>query len=131
MAGVLALVYPGILAGLVLAGMQTYAGIRLVQRRLIFAGLMLAQLAALGSTTAVFAGYELHGAISYVFSIAFTTVGAAAVALIRTRRDSDVSKEAIVAIFYVAAAAATAMLSSAARPMRRRATSSPSRCTPY
>ena len=113
--GVFALIYPGMLAGLLLAGMHAYLGIKIVERRLVFAGLTLAQLAAAGSIAAIVCGFEPHTAVSYAISVALTTLGAAAVAL-TPRREGRVSHEAIVAMLYVAAAAATAILTSAAPP---------------
>lgn len=114
MGGVLPLIFPGMLAGLVLSGIHTYLGIELIERRLVFAGLTIAQAAACGSAAAVFAGYESRSVIAYGASMIATTIAAAAIAA--TPAERRVPKEAAVAIYYVAAAGATAMLASTAAP---------------
>lgn len=88
------------LAGLVLAGVHAYLGVRLVERGVIFAALAMAQLAALGTTIAYVAGFALHSAAAYFCSLGFTIVGAAIFAVVRGHR------EAIIGIVYAVSTAA-------------------------
>lgn len=97
------------LASLVLTGIHAYLGLHVVERGVIFVDLSLAQVAALGSTIAFLAGYELHGKGAYVFSLGFTLVGAALFALSRTRR-SRIPQEAFIGIVYAVSAAAAILI---------------------
>jgi len=90
-----------LLACLILAGIHTYLGVHIVERGAIFAGLAMAQIAALGTTVAV-----LAGGLPYVWSLAFTIVGAAIFAITRVHR------EAIFGIVYAVAAAAAILIMS-------------------
>jgi len=96
-------------ACLILVGIHAYLGIHVLQRGIIFLDLALAQLAALGSIAAVLAGYPLHTAQAYIFSLAFTLAGAVIFSLVRMRR-SGMSQEAVIGIVYVVCAAAAVLM---------------------
>jgi len=95
-----------LLACLILAGIHSYLGVHIVERGVIFAGLAMAQIAALGTTVAVLAGYDLHFGTTYVSSLGFTILGAAIFAITRVHR------EAIIGIVYAVAAAAAILATS-------------------
>jgi zinc/manganese transport system permease protein len=97
------------LAGLVLTGIHAYLGVHVVERGVIFVDLSLAQIAALGTTAALLAGYDLHSGVSYFWSLGFTILGAAIFALTRVHRETRIPQEAIIGIVY-AVSAATAIL---------------------
>jgi len=92
------------LACLVLTGIHSYLGIHVTTRGVIFVDLSLAQIAALGSTFAFVLGHGPESTTSYVFSLAFTMVGAALFALSRMK-DGDVPQEAVIGIAYAGATA--------------------------
>ena len=102
------------LAGLVLTGIHAYLGVHVVERGVIFVDLSLAQIAALGSTVAFLAGYDLHSGTGYFWSLAFTIAGAAIFALTRTHRETRIPQEAIIGIVYAVSAAATILVMSKA-----------------
>ncbi len=52
---------PAFVASLILTGIHAYLGVHVVERGVIFVDLSLAQIAALGTTVAYLAGYDLHG----------------------------------------------------------------------
>lgn len=91
-------------ACLVLTGIHCYLGIHIVSRGVIFVDLALAQVAALGSTVALLAGYELDSTQTYLISLGFTFLGAAIFALGQTR-DKSVPQEAIIGIVYAVSSA--------------------------
>jgi len=95
-------------ACLILVGIHAYLGIHVLERGIIFVDLALAQLAALGSITAVLAGFPLHTPQSYVFSLLFTLAGAVLFSLTRGKRNG-VSQEAVIGIAYVVCAAASVL----------------------
>src|SRR5256885_12413029 len=94
------------LTGLVLTGIHAYLGVHVVERGVIFVDLSLAQIAALGTTVAFLAGYDLHSGVSYFWSLGFTIVGAAIFALTRVHRETRIPQEAIIGIVYAVSAAA-------------------------
>jgi len=96
-------------ACLVLTGIHCYLGIHIVSRGVIFVDLALAQVAALGSTVALLAGYELHSQQAYLISLAFTFLGAGVFALGRVR-DESVPQEAIIGIVYAVSSAAAILV---------------------
>ena len=115
-------------ACLVLAGLHVYFGLHVLARGVIFVDLALAQVAALGMTTALLAGYTLQSAGAYYYALAFTGGGAAIFALTRTRgrhreviaeepagvaarrASRSVPQEAIIGIVYAVAAALTVLV---------------------
>lgn len=94
---------------LVLAGIHAYLGLHVVERGVIFVDLSLAQIAALGTTTAFLAGFDLHSQGAYFFSLGFTVLGAALFAVSRLE-SSRVPQEAVIGIVYAVAAAAAILL---------------------
>ena len=102
------LLYP-LLACLVLAGIHAYLGLHVVEREVIFVDLSLAQVAALGTTIAFLAGFDLHSDEAYSFSLGFAILGAALFALTRVK-GSRIPQEAIIGIVYAVAAGAAILI---------------------
>jgi len=100
---------PPFAACLVLVGLHAYLGLHVLLRGVIFVDLALAQIAALGTITAVVAGYEPGTPTAYAFSLGATVLGAAIFALTRMRRGT-VPQEAIIGITFVVASAAAILL---------------------
>jgi zinc/manganese transport system permease protein len=95
-------------ASLILTGIHAYLGVHVVERGVIFVDLSLAQIAALGATIALllpFSGGDPHAPSVYWVSLAFTVIGAAVFATIRSRR-ARIPQEAIIGISYAVASAA-------------------------
>src|SRR5260221_9750185 len=101
------------LASLILTGIHAYLGVHVVERGVIFVDLALAQIAALGATTAILIGMNPHGGASYWISLAFTFLGAAIFSLIRTRK-GHIPQEAFIGIAYAVASAAAILAMSKA-----------------
>ncbi len=97
------------IACFILTGIHAYLGIHVIEREVIFVDLALAQIAALGAMIAFLLGIELHSTASYLFSIAFTLVGATIFALTRLRK-REVSQEAIIGIVYAFSAASSILV---------------------
>lgn len=91
-------------------------GLHVLEREVLFVDLALAQVAALGTTYAVFLGHEPDEPVAYVLGLVFTAFGSVVFALAR-RFEERVPQEAIIGIAYaVSAGAAAAMLDFAADP---------------
>src|SRR5439155_143776 len=101
------------LASLILTGIHAYLGAHVVERGVIFVDLALAQIAALGATTAILIGMDPHGGGAYWLSLGFTFVGAGIFALARTRR-GHIPQEAFIGIAYAVASAAAILAMSKA-----------------
>src|SRR5256886_1994068 len=101
------------LASLILTGIHAYLGVHVVERGIIFVDLALAQIAALGATTAILIGMDPHGGGAYWLSLGFTFVGAGIFALARTRR-GHIPQEAFIGIAYAVASAAAILAMSKA-----------------
>src|SRR5881227_4222086 len=101
------------LASLILTGIHAYLGVHVVERGVIFVVLALAQIAALGATTAILIGMDPHGGGAYWLSLGFTFVGAGIFALARTRR-GHIPQEAFIGITYAVASAAAILAMSKA-----------------
>ena len=101
-------------ASLILAGIHTYLGVHVVERGVIFVDLSLAQIAALGAAVAILYGTDAHSASTYWISVAFTLIGAAVFANVRSRK-ARIPQEAIIGICYAVASAATILAMSKAR----------------
>jgi zinc/manganese transport system permease protein len=112
--GILEFLVLPFLTGLVLTGIHAYLGVHVVERGVIFVDLSLAQIAALGTTVAFLAGYDLHSGVSYFWSLGFTIVGAAIFALTRVHRETRIPQEAIIGIVYAVSAAAAILVMSKA-----------------
>jgi zinc/manganese transport system permease protein len=92
-----------LLACLILAGIHAYLGVHVIERKVIFVDLALAQIAALGATFALLFGLDLHGPDTYWFSLVATFIGAVIFSFTRTRKEK-VPHEAIIGIVYAVAA---------------------------
>ncbi|MBK5259703.1 MAG: metal ABC transporter permease [Thermoanaerobaculia bacterium] len=101
-------------AGLILTGIHAYLGVHVVERGVIFVDLSLAQIAALGTTIAYLAGYDLHDPVTYFWSLGFTIAGAAIFALTRVHHETRIPQEAIIGIVYAVSAAAAILAMSKA-----------------
>jgi zinc/manganese transport system permease protein len=112
-ADLVALLWMPFLMCLVLTGIHAYLGFHVLAREVIFVDIALAQIAALGATAAFLAGFDLDSGISYISGLTATIVGAAVLALTRTRR-RDVSQEAVIGVVYAVSAAAAVVLLSRA-----------------
>src|SRR5258706_15610587 len=91
-------------ASLILTGIHAYLGLHVVERGVIFVDLSLAPVAALGTTIAFLAGFDLHGRAAYFVSLGFTVLGAAVFAMTRSHR-GKIPQEAIIGIVYAVCAA--------------------------
>src|SRR3990172_4946960 len=96
---------PPFIACLILTGIHAYLGIHVVERKVIFVDLSLAQIAALGTAIGVMSGFEYGDTQSYFYGLAFTIIGATIFALTRMKTES-VPQEAIIGIVYAVSAAA-------------------------
>ncbi len=97
--------FPPFIACLILTGIHAYLGIHVIERKVIFVDLSLAQVAALGTALGAVMGHEYGGTVSYLSGLAFTLVGATVFALTRMK-DERVPQEAIIGIVYAVSAAA-------------------------
>ena len=91
---------------MVIVAIHSYLGLHVIAREVIFVDLSLAQMAALGSTIAIFAGADPDSTRSFAYALGFTTLGAALFALTRTGNHGRVPQEAIIGIVFVVASAA-------------------------
>src|ERR1700676_3503244 len=100
-------------ASLILTGIHAYLGVHVVERGVIFVDLALAQIAALGATTAILIGMDPHGGGAYWLSLAVTFVGAALFGFARNRR-GHIPQEGFIGIAYAGASAAAILAMSKA-----------------
>jgi zinc/manganese transport system permease protein len=114
MKDLLLFLYLPFLAGLILTGIHAYLGVHVVERGVIFVDLSLAQIAALGTTTAYLAGHDMHSSVTYFWSLGFTILGAAIFAFTRVHRETRIPQEAIIGIVYAVSAAAAILAMSKA-----------------
>ena len=105
----LALMWVPFLMCLVLTGIHAYLGLHVIAREVIFVDIALAQIAALGATSAFLWGYDLETWASYVFGLVFTVAGATVFALTRSR-ERRVSQEAVIGVVYAVSAAAAVLV---------------------
>ena len=107
----LQLMLPPFVACMVLVAMLSYLGLHMIAREVIFVDLSLAQMAALGSLTALLFHIDPDSSKTYIFALLATAVGALLFALTRTtRRNSRVPQEAFIGIVYVVASAAAVLV---------------------
>jgi len=99
-----------LVACMVIVAIHSYLGLHVIAREVIFVDLSLAQMAALGSTIAVFAGADSSSPQAFSYALAFTTIGAALFALSRSAGHGRVPQEAIIGIVYVVASAAALLV---------------------
>ncbi len=95
-----------LLACLSVSGILVYLGMHVVERKVIFVDLALAQIAALGVMWAILMGYdhEKETLAVTLYSLAFTAVGALVFSITRTKNER-VPHEALIGIIYVTATA--------------------------
>jgi zinc/manganese transport system permease protein len=104
MSGLYELMAAPFAACVVIVGIHAYLGMHVIQRRVIFVDLALAQIAALGATFGFLLGLSPHGSSAYLFSLGFAVVGAAIFAVTRMRHEK-IPQEAIIGIVYAVAMA--------------------------
>jgi len=102
--GVFSIMVPAFAECLVLVGIHSYLGLHVIKRKVIFVDLALAQIAALGATVGFLFGMDPSSNSAFIFSMAFTFLGAAVFALTRLRGDR-VPQEAVIGLVYALAAA--------------------------
>jgi zinc/manganese transport system permease protein len=109
MTDALAFLIAPLLVSVCLVGIHTFLGLQVLARKVIFVDLALAQIAALGATTAFTLGHPAQSPVTYGYSLAFTI--AAAGLLASTRQwSARVPQEAWIGIVYVVAAAAAILM---------------------
>ncbi len=107
----LQLMLPPFVACMVLVAMLSYLGLHVIAREVIFVDLSLAQMAALGSLSALFFHVNPESPKTYVFALLATAIGALLFALTRTSdRKGRVPQEAYIGIVYVVASAAAVLV---------------------
>jgi zinc/manganese transport system permease protein len=108
------LLLPAFVASLILTGIHAYLGVHVVERGVIFVDLSLAQIAALGTTVAYLAGFDLHSQAAWLFSLGFTFLGAAVFAFSRVHHRTRIPQEAVIGIVYAVSAAVAILVMSKA-----------------
>jgi len=107
----LQLMLPPFVACMILVAMLSYLGLHVIAREVIFVDLSLAQMAALGSLSALLIHVSPDSPSTYVFALLATAVGALLFALTRTSgRTGRVPQEAFIGIVYVVASAAAVLV---------------------
>ena len=90
-------------AGLVLTAIHAWFGLHVLARGVVFVDLSLAQVAALGLTVAILAGYGVQSEAGYWYALAFALGGAVLFALVRAFERS-IQQEAVIGIVYAVSA---------------------------
>ncbi|OIP30016.1 MAG: hypothetical protein AUK47_26290 [Deltaproteobacteria bacterium CG2_30_63_29] len=98
----------------VIASIHNYLGLHVLERKVIFVDLALAQIAALGATFAFLVGFEPKTMGSYLCALIFTVVGAGVFAITRMKNER-IPQEAVIGISYAMASAATIVMVDAAQ----------------
>ena len=111
----LELMLPPFVACMILVAMLSYLGLHVIAREVIFVDLSLAQMAALGSLSALLFHVAPESPMTYAFALLATAVGAFLFALTRTSvhggtSRSRVPQEAFIGIVYVVASAAAVLV---------------------
>src|SRR5216117_3339834 len=106
---------PPFVACMILVAMLSYLGLHVIAREVIFVDLSLAQMAALGSLSALLFHVAPESPTTYVFALLATAIGAVLFALTRTSGHGGGSKgrvpqEAFIGIVYVVASAAAVLV---------------------
>ena len=107
------LMLPALVAALLLLGLHAYLGIHIIARGVIFVDLAIAQMAALGWTAAVYAGFAAGSTGAYLIGL-LTTLFAAGLFSVTRMDHPYITQEAIIGIVFVVASAATILLASQA-----------------
>lgn len=103
------LMWKPLLACFILTGIHTYLGVHVLERKVIFVDLALAQMAALGAVLATVFGFALHSPAAYWLSLGATFAGAILFSITRMRQEK-IPHEAIIGIVYAVAAAAAVLI---------------------
>lgn len=117
----LELMLPPFVACMILVAMLSYLGLHVIAREVIFVDLSLAQMAALGSLSALLFHVSPDSPMTYVFALLMTAVGAFLFALTRSSVHGGsgaggaggagrVPQEAFIGIVYVVASAAAVLV---------------------
>lgn len=107
----LELMLPPFVACMVLVAMLAYLGLHVIAREVIFVDLSLAQMAALGSLSALLFHVDPDSGQTYLFALAATAIGAFLFALTRTSGHiGRVPQEAFIGIVYVVASAGAVLV---------------------
>jgi len=106
----LQLMLPPFVACMVLVAMLSYLGLHVIAREVIFVDLSLAQMAALGSLSALLFHVPADSPRAYIFALVATAIGALLFSLTRTARRGRVPQEAYIGIVYVVASAAAVLV---------------------
>jgi len=96
-------------ACLVLVGIHVYFGVHVIERRVLFVDLAVAQFAALGAVVGFAAGHHPGELGSTLYSMAFATLASALFAITRLRHER-IPQEAIIGITFVVASAAAILI---------------------
>ncbi|NOZ95762.1 MAG: metal ABC transporter permease [Acidobacteria bacterium] len=96
-------------ACLVLVGIHAYFGIHIIERRVLFVDLAVAQFAALGAVVGFAAGHHPGSLGSTLFAMGFATLAAGIFAVTRMRYER-LPQEAIIGITFVVASAAAILV---------------------
>lgn len=105
------LMLPPFVACMILVTMLSYLGLHVIAREVIFVDLSLAQMAALGSLSALLFHVQPESPWTYVFALLATAVGAFLFALTRGSGHTErVPQEAFIGIVYVVASAAAVLV---------------------
>jgi zinc/manganese transport system permease protein len=104
------LMLPPFVACMILVAIHSYLGLHVISRGVIFVDLSLAQMAALGTTTALLVGFAPSSGKAQIIALVFTAIGAAIFAATRTHGKGRVPQEAIIGIVYVVASAAALLV---------------------
>ena len=112
----LELMLPPFVACMILVAMLSYLGLHVIAREVIFVDLSLAQMAALGSLSALLFHVAPESPTTYVFALLATAVGAFLFAVTRSSTHGGtvgagrVPQEAFIGIVYVVASAAAVLV---------------------
>lgn len=106
----LQLMLPPFIACMVLVAMLSYLGLHVIAREVIFVDLSLAQMAALGSLSALLFHVQPESPTTYLFALVATAIGAVLFSVTRTSGRSRVPQEAFIGIVYVVASAAAVLV---------------------
>jgi zinc/manganese transport system permease protein len=105
----LALMWAPFLMCLVLTGIHAYLGIHVIAREVVFVDIALAQIAALGAAAALLINVPIESPRAYAAGLGATLLGAAVLALTRSR-ERRVSQEAVIGVVYAVSASAAVLL---------------------